>query len=223
MTPDACREWRGTLASQALGRIEPAEEIALRAHLDGCADCRAELRELSTVARALPEIDAARAGAVDVAPEPPGRLAAQVLQRLARERERARHRHRGRVLAVAGAAIAAAAVIAAVLVFTGGGGPTGTRVVFPATNGARGDATLLVRPAGTEVHLHFAGLHRDGYYWLWLTGDDGDRVAAGTFRGDPDAATVRLTAALPLGEARRIWVTDDHDRVVLDARLSSRE
>ena len=41
MTADACREWRGALAAAALGRIDPAEAIALQAHLDGCAACRA--------------------------------------------------------------------------------------------------------------------------------------------------------------------------------------
>jgi hypothetical protein len=28
-----------------------------------------------------------------------------------------------------------------------------------------------------------------------------------------------MTAAIPLADARRIWVTDDHDKVVLDERL----
>ena len=30
---------------------------------------------------------------------------------------------------------------------------------------------------------------------------------------------MRLTAALPLSRARRIWVTDEEDQVVLDARV----
>ena len=50
---DPCRDWRGALGAAALGRLDPAEEIGLRAHLDGCADCRAELRELTAVANAL--------------------------------------------------------------------------------------------------------------------------------------------------------------------------
>ena len=50
---DPCRDWRGALGAAALGGIDPAEEIGLRAHLDGCATCRAELRELTAVARAL--------------------------------------------------------------------------------------------------------------------------------------------------------------------------
>ena len=50
---DGCRDWRGAIGAAALGRIDPAEEIALRAHLDGCAACRAELRELTAAARVL--------------------------------------------------------------------------------------------------------------------------------------------------------------------------
>ena len=53
---DPCRDWRGALGAAALGEIDPAEEIGLRAHLDGCAACRAELRELTAVARALDAI-----------------------------------------------------------------------------------------------------------------------------------------------------------------------
>ena len=58
-------------------------------------------------------------------------------------------------------------------------------------------------------------------YWLWLTGDDGNRVAAGTFRGQPQDVQVTLTSALPLRDTRRIWVTDEDDAVVLDAQRIS--
>ena len=60
MTTDPCRDWRGALGAAALGNIDPAEEIALRAHLDGCAECRAELRELTAVAQALPLVGPGR-------------------------------------------------------------------------------------------------------------------------------------------------------------------
>jgi anti-sigma factor RsiW len=50
MTSDACREWRGAIAAEALGEIEPAEAIALQAHLDACAVCRSELDDLAVVA-----------------------------------------------------------------------------------------------------------------------------------------------------------------------------
>ena len=80
-------------------------------------------------------------------------------------------------------------------------------------------ATLHARDAGTEVVVHVSGLHDGDYYWLWLTGDDGDRIGAGTFQGSARAEDLTMTAALPLDEARRVWVTDAEDRVVLDTRI----
>ncbi len=65
--------------------------------------------------------------------------------------------------------------------------------------------------------LDVDGLAHDGdVYWLWLSTADGQRVAAGTFSGD---GTVHMAAALPLGKAARIWVTDGNNAVVLDAQL----
>ena len=64
------------------------------------------------------------------------------------------------------------------------------------------------------------GLDKGDWYWLWLTGDDGNRVPAGSFRGTGGEVDVTLTSALPLDAARRIWVTNDSDKVVLDAKLS---
>jgi hypothetical protein len=115
----------------------------------------------------------------------------------------------------------AAALVAFVLVVPDHSSP-GTRIVFTETAGVRADATLRGTAAGTEVAFHVSGLHQGEYYWLWVTGDDGDRVGAGTFQGTANPSDLRLTAALPLREARRIWVTDDHDKVVLDDRLPVR-
>ena len=73
---DPCRDLRGALGAAALEGTDPADDIALRAHLDGCAACRAELRELTQVARAL---GAVPISAVDAAPaEPSGALAGRV-------------------------------------------------------------------------------------------------------------------------------------------------
>ena len=55
---EACRDWRGALGAAALGGLNPAEEIALRAHLDGCPACREEhesLRALVAAAAAAAE------------------------------------------------------------------------------------------------------------------------------------------------------------------------
>jgi hypothetical protein len=218
MTSDACREQRPALGAFALGNAEPGEALALRAHLDGCAECRNELRELMSVAAALPLADATRVTGGPT--QPSDMLAKQVLARVSTERNVVRVRRRRRIaMAVASATAVAAAIIALVLLVPGNS-PGGTRVTFPTTAGVSAAATLRSRPVGTEVAFHVSGLHTGEYYWLWVTGADGDRIAAGTFQGRGSASTdIVMTAALPLDDARRIWVTDDHDKVVLDQRL----
>ena len=53
MRADPCREWRESLGAYALGQLADEEVPALEAHLEGCADCRAELDQLTTVARLM--------------------------------------------------------------------------------------------------------------------------------------------------------------------------
>lgn len=70
---------KGQLAAYALGALDAAETRALEAHLDGCAECRAELREhgdvLVSLAEGLP------------APEVPGAMRERVLKRARAARE----------------------------------------------------------------------------------------------------------------------------------------
>ena len=81
MMSEPCRDMRGALGAAALGNLEPAEEVALRAHLDGCAACRAELRALTSVARALPLADPKRVDAGST--QAPRELGDLVLGRIA--------------------------------------------------------------------------------------------------------------------------------------------
>jgi anti-sigma factor RsiW len=218
MTSDACREMRAALGAAALGRLDPAEEVALTAHLDGCAACRAEWRELESVARALPLADPAHLS--DVLPQPPTDLGDLVSTRVARERSARRTRTTRRlVLAAAAAVLVVLALVA--LVVVPGSGSSGTPVAFPTRNGVSAHATLHNAPAGTEVSLRVTGLHDGDAYWLWLTSDDGNRIGAGTFHGSKSPLQMTMTAAIPLSAARRIWVTDADDSVVLDARLDT--
>jgi len=217
MASDACREMRAALGAAALAGRDGADDVALRAHLDGCADCRAELRDLTSVARALPLPNPSRLE--HAAPQPSPALAQRVLDDVARHRMQRRHRvGRRAVLGAAAACVAAAAVWAAVLLVPGGSG--GTDVPFPQTaGGVAAHATLRSNSAGTVVSFHVQGLHEGSYYWLWLTDEDGQRVAAGTFRGTSRPVDLTMTAAVPLRDARRIWVTDKSNAVVFDTRL----
>jgi len=213
---EACREWRAALGAAALGGSDPGEHVALLAHLDGCAECRAELRELQSVAHALPlaDVDAVAATLA----QPPHALGERVLDRVSHERhERVVHLRRRVFAGLAAALVAAAAIVSLVLLVPASG--SGTNVVFPTDNGVAAHATLHARSAGTEVNFHEQGLRPGGYYWLWLTGEDGDRIAAGTFQGSASAVDVTMTAAIPLHDARRVWVTDANNDVVLDTHL----
>jgi hypothetical protein len=217
MTSEACREYRAALGAVALGSADPAEAIALQAHLDGCPDCRAELRELTSVAATLPLADVTHV--VGDVPRPPSTLGRQVLGRVAEERTARRTRLRRRIAVAAATATAIAAAILALALVVPSNSPGGTHDVFASRVGVSAAATLRARDAGTEVSFHVSGLHTGDYYWLWLTGDDEHRIAAGTFQGTKEPSNLVMTAAIPLSEARRIWVTDVHDRVVLDHRL----
>jgi hypothetical protein len=217
---DPCRDWRGALGAAALGQLDPAEEIGLRAHLDGCAECRAELRELTAVAKALGSVPVENV--TSAAAEPSDALAGRILSRVAIERGVRRNRRTRRVTAgVAAFVAAAAAVIALVLVVGSSGGTPGTRVVIPGVGRARATATLTSASGGTEIDMKVGGLKPGHYYWLWLTGEDEKRMGAGTFKGTVGQCELKLTAAVPLSEADRIWVTDDKKKVVLDAHLSA--
>src|SRR3954471_13394384 len=111
---DACREYRAALGAAALGGNDAAEQLALQAHLDGCPACRAELRDLTSVARALPLADPAR---LELRPEPARDLGTRVLDRLARERDLKRARRRKRALVSIAAALAVVVAIAAFMTF----------------------------------------------------------------------------------------------------------
>ncbi len=62
MKTESCREWRESLGAYALGHLAAEERAGLEAHLEGCADCRAEADSLALVARLLPPADPERFG-----------------------------------------------------------------------------------------------------------------------------------------------------------------
>ena len=217
MTSDPCRDWRGALGAAALGRLEPAEEIGLRAHLDGCRDCRAELLELTAVANALSSVPVENV--TSAAAEPSDALAGRILSQVANERGVRRNRHTRRLAAGVSSFAAAAAAVIAIVLFVGAGSSPGTHVVIRGVGRATASATLTSASAGTEIDMKVAGLKPGHYYWLWLTGQDEKRMGAGTFKGTTGQSELKLMAAVPLSEADRIWVTDDNKNVVLDAHL----
>jgi len=218
VTTDPCRDWRGALGAAALGVIDPAEEIGMRAHLDGCASCRAELRDLTAVAKALTAVS--ETDLVTAPAEPSGTLGGRVMARVAHERDVRRKRHVRRLAAGVGALATIAAVIVGLVLAVGGpSNPPATSVAMAGAPGAHATAQLRSQETGTAIDVKVSGLDPHRYYWLWLTGDDDHRMAAGTFMGSPQPSDIRLMAAVPLYEDRRIWVTDEDNKIVLDAQI----
>lgn len=220
MTTEACREWRGDLGVEALGRLEEPARTALLAHLDGCADCRAVLAELTAVSAALDLADADRVGETDL-PVPSGDLGDRILGRLQWERTTKRRR-RGRTALASLVGVAAAVIVAVVLVVGTHGGAHGTVVALESPDHRiHASAVLFKQVAGTRVRLQVAGLDDGESYWLWVTGADGKRVGAGTFTASTTHEDVTMSAALAFVGAKRVWVTDAKNQVVLDGYVAS--
>jgi anti-sigma factor RsiW len=208
MKDDACRRWRENLGALLLGQLEDSERAATEAHLDGCADCRAELDLLEPVARALPLADPARLAAP---PAPPRSLAHRIARGIAAEK-RARRRRRLRIGIATAAAAACGGVLAALLL--GGGSspappPVERQVAFTSVpRGVQLDATLEPRPWGSEITLRVRGITPGTRCEVWLRRGDGTRVPAGSFRyryeGGSDAAA--LSSALRPSQARAIGI-----------------
>jgi hypothetical protein len=220
MATEACREWRGDLGVEALGRLEEPARTALLAHVDGCADCRAALAELTAVSAALDLADVSRVDDGDL-PIPSGDLADRILGRLQWERT-AKRRRRARNAIASLVGVAAAVVVAVVLVVGTHGSAHGTVVALESPDHrVHASAVLFKEVAGTRVRLTVAGLDDGEWYWLWVTGADGKRVAAGTFAASRAHEDLTMTAALSLARTKRVWVTDSKNQVVLDGYVAS--
>jgi hypothetical protein len=205
MTTERCREWRLSLSAHALGQLPEEERAALEAHLEGCAECRAELESLAGVARLLPLADPERFGA---APSPPPALADRVAATIRRER-RAQRRRRFRLrLALGGATAAVAAAALAILVLPGGDSTPEQHVAFQGLPpGLHIAATLAPHAYGTEIHMYVKGAPSGTLCRVFVRGPGGARQPAGSFRyrwGDDSDAV--LSAALDLSRTRAIGV-----------------
>jgi hypothetical protein len=206
MTSD-CRDWRHLLGAYALGDLPDEERAGLEAHLDGCAECRAEAGTLETVARLLPLADPDRFSRP--APQPSPELGKLISAAIGREQRVGRRRRRWRLgLALSGAAAATAAVLAILVLPGGGAGQPEQRIEFASLPaGITIDATLEPHAYGTEIRMYVHGIRSGTLCRVYLRGPHGVRVPAGTFRyrwGDDSTAV--LSSALDLSRTRAIGV-----------------
>ncbi len=208
MKTESCREWQVSLGAYALGHLGEEERIALKAHLDGCPECRAEADSLALVARLLPHADPERFGP---APVPPPGLADRVAARIDAEGAAKQRKRRWRLgLGISGGLAAAAAAAAAIFVFALGETSTGPEqhVAFSSLPpGVKIAATLAPRAFGTQIEMYVSGIRSGTLCRVFLRGPNGARVSAGTFRyrygGDSEAL---LSSALDLSRTEAVGV-----------------
>jgi hypothetical protein len=202
-----CRDWRELLGVYALGQLEGDERAGLEAHLEGCAQCRAELALLEPVARMLPHADPER---FESAPQPPPELGARIAATIAGERKQTEKRHKRRLfggLALGGATAALAAVVLAIFVLGGGSGGEPAKQVKFASQGVTIDATLEPHAYGTEIRMYVHGVESGTLCKVSLEGPGGVSYPAGTFRyrwGEDSEAV--LSSALDLSRTRAVVV-----------------
>jgi len=209
MKTEGCREWRHSLGAYALGDLPAGERAGLEAHLEGCAECRAELASLESVAQLLPLADPARFD--QPAPRPSADLGERIATTIGGERGTrvAKRRRRRFGLALAGATAALAAVFA-IVVFSGGesdGTPTQLVEFTGLPPGVELSAALMPHAYGTEIHMYIKGARSGVLCRVFLRDRRGRVFSAGSFRyrwGDDSNAV--LSSALDLSRTRSIGV-----------------
>ncbi|PRY48795.1 anti-sigma factor RsiW [Geodermatophilus tzadiensis] len=216
---DEHRELRELLGALALGHLEPAEAARVRAHLDGCADCRAELAELAPLAARLAAVDP---DALDRTPTPPPGLGAAVLARIAAEERRVVPPRRAAVrrrvaLGAAAAGIAAAGAVTGWLARPVPAPPPLEPVTVQAVApDVEASADLVPHTWGVEVKLSGSGFAAGEVYRVAVTTEDGVEVPAGEFLGvGPQPLDCNLNSSVLRADAVGFEVVDADGDVVV--------
>lgn len=218
---EGCRQRSDDLAAMALGGLDPADAVAVQAHVDGCPACAAALARFRAVVSAL---DRADPGRLVAAEPPPAGLDARVLAALDVERARERRRWIGLRGAAAAVVVAVAAAAVGGVLAAREEGSARTEVVTLADPG-RSMAGLMVRARltdrawGTAVELVVEGSEPGQVYRVWLADEQGQRSPAGTFRGVRQRLEVHVAASLSMPDAEQIGVSTETDDPLLVAPL----
>ncbi len=229
MSPDddAHRELTELIGAHVLDGLDPAQDLRLRAHLDGCAACRAEVAELAPLADALRLVDPQALGSPA---SPPATLGPRLVERVAAERvlrDRGRRRDRAaRALGVAAAAVLLVGTTAAVV--TSRDEPPAVAAAVPTEAVALqarqpgvgvSSAVLVPHTWGVELTVVMTGLTPGERYRGVALARDGARLPAGEFLGVARLMGCDLQAALLREDTAGFLVLDAQGRTVASAEL----
>jgi hypothetical protein len=194
-------ETRDLLGPYLTGSLEPAEVRRVEEHLEACAGCREEARELRSVHERLADL-------ADIAETPPPGLKDRVMAGVPR-----RATYRVPAAAAAAAVLCVVAVLGA-LYATGvfGREAIASATLEPTDLAPRAGGELRVREndPNARAELEVWGLPRPGeneYYELWFGKEEG-RVSAGTFTVDAGGrGTLYMSVPEEAGDYQRVGIT----------------
>lgn len=210
LTPHDCDHAKGLIALSVIGKLPEEERWSLVAHLDGCAHCQQDERDLKALSTALPAADLTRLDEESV----PLDLSQSVLGRLNTEARR-EHRARRFRFIVGGAIAAGVAALGLVLGFSGSATST-TTVALGGTPGVHAVVRLTAESWGTSVHVSDTGQPGGQVLWVWMHTASGKWWEAGTFHSvSGRTVQVDLACALKLPSIDSVWVRNASGHTVL--------
>lgn len=183
-----CDDARVALGALVIGALDVDEAAEVRAHLDGCEECRAEYDELRQMPRLLGLITLT--DATEGPEEPSKHLKEDILNRTIDERRGARRRRIGWNVG-GGVAIAAAA---AAIGFGIADGATAAQPLDPSVQflaaadpatGIRGQVKVDRVAWGTKLELQLAGVTAGETCSLVAVSTSGEREITATWRVPP--------------------------------------
>ena len=227
MTADAHRRLRAQIGARVLAGLDEDEAAVLRAHLDGCEECRREATELSPIGELLSRADPARLAPT---PRPPASLAGLVLARIREERRARRQRRLRLALAGAGAALVLGGGVLAGAALLGSPGPDEPAEPQPVVvrHGAGGldlSAQLFARHWGTEIHVYVHGAKPGEWCRVFVRDRGGGRLAAGSFRyaRDTHDASPSFSIGLTIDQIRALEIEAGNRTLVAPLRSRATE
>ena len=205
------------LGAYLLGGLDAADSQRFEAHLEGCADCRAELSELESLPALLdavpvPDAVALAARRLPVPAETAGSPPRAVLDELASRRRTSRRRWAALVGAVAAACLALG--LAAGPVINRPPQPDASYSV-QSGDGLRFSVDLARKTWGTELAVNGSSMPLDGTLSLWIRDRDGGEDRACAWTATP-SGRIRVTGATPvqLASIASVELRDETQRTV---------
>lgn len=223
MDPAEHRRLRELLGSYAFDALPRTVTASVRAHLDGCAECRAQLAEIAPLVDDLRGIDPERVSSVAT---PPADLGGRIRTAVAHERREQHRRGRGRQLLAAAAAVVALLVVGGVGVVVGERRGDGPPVPLEAVSvrsdvpGLSADAGIVPHTWGVEIKLEATGFRAGESYLVTVRTEDGRERPAGAFVGTGERVmNCNLNSDVLRGDAAGFTVVDAGGETVLTAEL----